>query len=258
MKGRFVSPKTIAVICMAAILIFSVVVNTSIAYYVRKKTADNTFSVATLELTVVEDSFPEDEKDRYVVPKSYLNKNPYLVNTGSTDVYAFAKVTVPYEEVLLIADTGENINLPDPSGKQERELFNLFSDDSDALSGEETDGFTDGFSVTDTGSFSYGHNWIFLRSEEDTVNKTHSYLFGYKALLTPKEGHNVTDRLFDRIQLRNIIEGSVGDSVIKKITINAYALQSEELKGNMVIADKENLTKPEIIQLYRIYQNQEG
>lgn len=98
----------------------------------------------------------------------------------------YLDMTVPYDEVLLISDTGENINMPDPSGKQMRELFNLFSDDGNSQSGAETAGFTEGFSVTDTGEISYGHNWIFIRSEENTEQKTHSYLFGYSSLLSPQ------------------------------------------------------------------------
>ena len=148
--------------------------------------------------------------------------------------------------------------MPDPSGKQMRALFNLFSDDGNSQSGAETAGFTEGFSVTDTGEISYGHNWIFIRSEENTEQKTHSYLFGYSSLLSPQEGHNETDPIFDRVQLRNIIEGSFGGSAVKKITVRAFGLQSEELRGDTVIADKNNITKAEMMQLYSIYQNQEG
>lgn len=249
---------TIPVIVLSAILLVLMIVGTTISYLVRKKTVDNLFSVATVELTVKEDEYPEDEQSRFVVPKSFMPKNPQLVNTGSTSLYAFAKVTVPYEDVILISDQGENINMPDPSGKKERELFNLFSNDNNAVSGTDTEGFFSGFTVTDTGFISYNHNWIFISSEEDTENKTHSYLFGYNSVLMPESGYNSTETIFDKIQLRNVLEGSYGGSITKKITIDAYSLQSEELRGNIEIADPTNLTKTEIISLYTIYHNQEG
>ena len=258
MRKTIRSRRTIAVIVLSAILLLMMIVGTTISYLVRKITADNLFSVATVELTVKEDDYPENEQSRFVVPKSFMPKNPRLVNTGSTSLYAFAKVTVPYEDVVLISDHGENINMPDPSGKKERELFNLFSNDTNCFSGTETEDFFSGFTVADTGDFTYGHNWIFISSEEDTVNKTHSYLFGYHSVLTPENGHNTTDTIFDKIQLRNVLEGLYGDSVTKKITVEAYGLQSEELKGSIAIADPTDLTKPEIISLYTIYRNQEG
>lgn len=246
------------IILLFVILILALVINSSIAYLARKKTATNVFSVGLVELTIAEDDFPEENKDRWMVPKSFLPKNPHLVNTGSVDVYVFAEVTVPYDEVLLIFDTGENINMPDPQGRKECELFNLFSDDTEAVSGEETDGFTDDFTVTNNGTFTYDHKWVFISSSEDTANKTHSYLFGYNSMLSTEAEHNTTTNIFDKIQLMNILEEELTDDNVRTITVKAYSIQSEELKGSLTISDPDDLTKEEIQNIYQYYQNQEG
>ena len=246
------------ILVLLAALILLLVVHSSLAYLARKKTAANTFSVGLVELTIEEANFPEENPDRWLVPKSFLPKDPRIVNTGSVDVYAFAEVTVPYDEVLLILDSGENINMPDPQGRKNRELFNLFSDDTEAVVGSEVDGFRDNFTVTENGVFTYDHNWVFLGSSEDTENLTHTYLFGYCSVLTTEEEHQATTCIFDRIQLINMLEGDLSEENVRTITVKAFGIQSEELKGSLVISDPQELTKEEIQNIYRYYQNQEG
>lgn len=258
MTIRIKPHRAIALLVLVIVLLLSLIVNTTISYLVRKKTANNVFSVGLVELTVVEDEFPDNEQDRWIVPKGFLPKDPRIVNTGSVDVYVFAEVIVPYEQVLLILDEGEDMRKPDPQGRQYRELFNLFSEDEYAVSGAETNDFTAGFSVTEHGAFTYEPHWLFIRSREDTTAQTHSYLFGYNALLTTEAGHNTTTTIFDKIQLLNILEGDLPEDAVRTITIKAYGIQSDELKGNVTIADPTNITKHELQQLYLYYQNQEG
>ena len=106
MTIRKLSHKTIALIILTFFIILSLFVGSTLAYVAIKKKADNVFSVGLVELTVEEDSFPKDEQNRWLVPKSFLPKNPHLVNTGTTDIYAFIEIVVPYEKVLFILDEG--------------------------------------------------------------------------------------------------------------------------------------------------------
>ena len=250
--------KVIGLSVLAAVIVVALMVNTTISYIVRKKTAHNVFSVGVAELTVEEESFPEEEEDRWMVPKSVLPKNPRLKNTGTTSVYAFAEVTVPYDKVQLVMDEGEYMNRPDPQGQKEQELFHLLSDDENAVAGHDTVGFTNGFTVTAVGTFTYGHNWVFLQSFEDTANKTHTYLFGYSSLLTTDPEHNTTDTIFDKIQLRNILEGELSENPVKTISVQAYAVQAEELQANITVLDPEHLSRSELMDIYGLYQTQEG
>lgn len=254
MKIRSISYRTAALLVLSVIVIVSLFVNSTISYFVVKKTARNVFRVGLVELTITEENYPEDENDRRTVPQSIVPKDPRIVNTGSVDAYAFLEVTVPYEEVQMIIEEGENINLPDPRGITDSELFDLISDDPGALSAVSAEGFT----ATDTGRFTYSHEWVFLESSEDSENKTHTYLFGYSSLLTTEDGGKTTSSIFDKVRLRNILEGSIPDNEIRTIRLSAFGIQSEELKGIVEIADNNDLTAAELQSIYSYYKNQEG
>lgn len=246
------------ILLLAAVMIILCAMSaTTYSFFVLKKTADNIFSVGIVDLTIEEESYPESEENRWLVPKSTLPKKPRLVNTGTTDIYVLIEISVPYQEVMLINDQGDQINMPSTEGKKERELFNLISESSQTLSGKETEGFTNGFTVTDTGDFIYQKNWVFVRSEEDTVHKTHTYLFGYNSMLRSGNGNNTTTTVFDKVQLRNILEGTLPDNIVESITIKAYGIQSDELKGELQIENPDHLTKTEIEKLFEYYCNQE-
>ena len=259
MNRKIPSYQRVVLLLLVAVVVVAAVVTVhfTVAYVARKKTADNVFAVGLVELTVEEDSFPPDE-DRWVVPKRFLPKNPHLVNTGSTNVFAFIEVVVPYEEVLLVADEGEDIHQPDPDGVKEQELFNLYSEAEGAVSGTETGGFTDRFTVTAVGEFTYHPDWVFIRSAEDTTAHTHAYLFGYRSVLTTEEGQRTTANVFDRIQLRNILEGSLAAPAAETIRIRAYGIQSDELKGELSVDDPTHLSQAELVHLYQYYLHQEG
>lgn len=257
MKKTAKTPKTAILAVLLAVLALSLGVNLTLSYLVRKKTAHNVFTVGAAELTIEETSFPSEPSDRWLVPKSFLPKNPCLVNTGTTDEYVFMEVTVPYENAQLILDQGENIRLPDPAGKQPLELFNLLSNHEAAVSGASTPGFSEGFTITNTGSFTYHPNWIFLSCGENTESHTHTYLFGYRSLLPHTPGHNTTDCIFDKVQLRNVLEDDLPGDIVRTITINAYGIQSSKLK-DLSVNDPGSLTKDELQQIYQYYQNQEG
>ena len=77
-------------------------------------------------------------------------------------------------------------------------------------------------------------------------------------MLTAEEDHNATANLFDKIQLRNILEGAVSENATETRKVNAYGIQSEELKGDISVEDTENITKTELESLYRYYCNQEA
>ena len=246
------------IIIIIILLMLTVMTHLTVSYFVRKKTADNYFNVSLTELTVVEDSFPQQSKDKWVVPKGFLPKDPHIINTGSSDVYAFAEITVPYDEVIMISEQGENKNLPEPQGKKNAELFNIISNDEECISADETESFREAFGVTDNAEFSYDHNWIFLSSKEDQINKTHSYLFGYTSILTTETGRNYTSNIFDKIQLRNILEGCISENAVRTVTISAYGLQSEELRADVEPENKQKITRDEMLDIYRIYKNQES
>ena len=257
-KIRRIRLRTAILLIMAGVLVLALFTAPSLANVFLKKTADNIFSVGLAELTVKEDNYPENEEDRFAVPNSFVPKDPRIVNTGTVDIYVFARVTVPCGEAVPVISGGENANLPDPDGARLMELFNIISEARDKQNGADTDGFAQDFTITDTGAFSYQSKWIFLSCEEDIRKKTHSYLFGYGSLLTAGDSGSSTTTIFDKVQLRNILEGSLPADTVAEISIDAFGIQSDELRGSLEIADPRSLTKQELEGILTYYRNQEG
>lgn len=241
---RFIIGMTSAV--AAAVL----VVGVTISYMIASTGKDNVFSLGDVKLTLTEDNFPSSIEDRIMAPKGIVEKDPCVINTGSSEQYVFLKVTVPLAEVQIVNENDNKIN---ESGKAYREIFNIISSDSAALSVASGDSFT----VTDRGSFSYNSKWRFLKSYEDLTNNTHTYVFGYSELL-PWGSDNVTESLFDKIQLRNILEYEITETDIESVRVNAYGIQAKELLNNVRISDTSNATAQELTAVYALFEKQEG
>lgn len=254
MKRLNLTQKKIALIILSVFLVMTLVVNVSVSYLIKERVKDNVFALGRVELSLVEDTYPPEPEKRLLAPKGVVPKNPHVVNVGSTDMYVFLEVTVPYDNVLLIEEEGENIHKPAPLGKHDCELFDLLSFDENAKVNVEADSFT----VTDKGRLSYQHNWVFLRASENTEKKTHTYLFGYNSLLTTAGDKRTTTNLFDKVQLRNVFEGELPEDIIETVVVNAYGIQSEELRNHVTVADTSAVTEQELKNIYQLYENQEG
>ena len=132
------------------------------------------------------------------------------------------------------------------------EIFNFISNDTSANTVS-----ISGFTYDNTGSFGYDSKWELIDSSEDTANYTHTYLFGYSSLLTA-DISNSTTTLFDKMQLRNILEGDLPSDATQTVRIEAYGIQAEELLNNVTVNDTANVTKAELTAIFELYKNQEG
>ena len=254
---RFMKPKEkivkntrrFAVILMSAFLAAALFINLTLSYLVVNKNRDNVFALGNVSLLLSEDNFPQDENDRILVPKGIIQKDPKLTNIGSTDEYVFLKVTVPLCNVRIVSEANNNIINAE---KAYMEIFNFISNDTSANTVS-----ISGFTYNNTGRFGYDSKWELIDSSEDTANYTHTYLFGYSSLLTA-DISNSTTKLFDKMQLRNILEGDLPSDVTQTVRIEAYGIQAEELLNNITVSNTENVTKSELTAIFDLYKNQEG
>lgn len=246
-KSKKTIRKSTSLILLILVTLLLLSSATTVSYLVREKRKDNIFSMGNVRLFLTEDSFPQNESDRTMVPKSIVPKNPKVVNIGTEDEYAFIKVTVPLCRVSIVDETTNEI---DASGRIYREIFNLISDDSQRL-----DIPNQQFGFSDTGSITNDHNWIFIKSYEDGNTHTHSYLFGYSSML-PGNSNAVTTTLFDKLQLRNILEGELSPDEPQTVTVSAYGIQAEELLNHITVADNNNLSYDELTAIFALYENQ--
>ena len=220
-----------AVILMSAFLAAALFINLTLSYLVVNKNRDNVFALGNVGLLLTEDNFPQDENDRILAPKGIIQKDPKLTNIGSTDEYVFLKVIVPLCNVRIVNETTNKIV---DNKKAYMEIFD-----------------------NNIGSFGYNSKWILIDSSEDTANYTHTYLFGYSSLLTGDSSDSTT-ALFDKMQLRNILEGDLPSDVTQTVRIEAYGIQAEELLNNITVSNTENVTKSELTAIFDLYKNQEG
>lgn len=238
-----------AVILMSAFLVAALFINLTLSYLVENKNRDNVFALGNVRLLLSEENFPQDDNDRILVPKGIIQKDPKITNIGSTDDYVFLKVIVPLCNVRIVGETTNKIINHE---KAYMEIFNFISNGTSANTVSAS-----GFTYDNTGIFGYDSKWVLIDSSEDTANYTHTYLFGYSSLLTGDSSDSTT-ALFDKMQLRNILEGDLPSDVTQTVRIEAYGIQAEELLNNITVSNTENVTKSELTAIFDLYKNQEG
>ena len=248
-KKNVKSKSKSAVILMSAFLVAALFINLTLSYLVKNKNRDNVFALGNVRLLLSEENFPQDENDRILAPKGIIQKDPKITNIGSTDDYVFLKVIVPLCNVRIVDETTNKIV---NNEKAYMEIFNFISNDTSSQTVSAS-----GFTHNNIGSFGYNSKWILIDSSEDTANYTHTYLFGYSSLLTA-DISNSTTPLFDKMQLRNILEGDLPSDATQTVRIEAYGIQAEELLNNITVSNTENVTKSELTAIFDLYKNQEG
>ena len=219
----------------ACVLVGALGIGGTIAYMTDNESVTNTFTVGKIDVDLTEPSYPgndsPDVKD--LVPNQEVQKDPKVTNVGVNDAIVFMSVEVPVKDVTLVKADGTK------GAKEKTELFWL--KDASDTQGTYANHFSD--------------QWMELTSkgEKDlTAGDTNTYVFAYKTAVAKDAA---TDSLFDKIQLKNVIEGEVTAGEAQNVVVNTYAIQaSEVLEGNTDLTDalsEENLSK-----IYDIYFNQ--
>ena len=213
----------------------------TVAYLTDSDTATNKFQVAGQTDDgdnvggSVEESKWDDEDDHTIQPNEEMDKNP-VVKAGEIDSVVFMELKSPMYEVTAVADDGTK----DAEGAKLQEIF-YFKDEADAVG---------------THANNFDSNWILLSEEQKEENGVtyNVRLFGYGKVLTEEAGE--TEALFDKVQLKNILEGEI-DAEESDVIVNSYAIQADNLldeSGNAI--DTSALDADKLNAIYTIYANQ--
>lgn len=220
--------KTI-IILSAFVLVVLVLISCGVlAYLTNKDEVVNTITVGKVSIALYEDKYPGNANSEVnnMLPYTEIDKNPKVENTGTTSAYVFLKVSVPVEEITEVSADGTK------GDKKAQEIFYLKTDTGADL----------------TNSF-YTDNWIELDNEESgkdyKVGTVRTYIFGYKKVLSVGEQTGV---LFDKVQLKNIIENEILSGSDLHIDIQALGIQSEYLGNDF---PTENLTDENLKEIYQ-------
>lgn len=208
------------------------------AYLTDNEGATNTFTVGEVKVDLTEPGYPgnDSEEVKNLVPNKEVTKDPKVTNTGTNDAIMFMTVEVPVKNVTVVAADGTK------GAQSPTELF-WFKKKSDKQGT-----FANNFNTAD---------WFQLTEKEAHGAKdgdTTTYVFAYKTAVAKD---TPTSTLFDKVQLKNIIENEVATGAAQDIKVKTYAIQaSEVLEGDTDLTDTLDTTT--LGKIYDIYVNQSG
>lgn len=230
--------KKLAMAVAACALVGAMSLAGTMAYLSDSEGATNTFTVGKVQVDLTEPNYPgnDSESTKNLVPNQEISKDPKVTNTGTNDAIVFATVEVPVKNVTVVAADGTK------GEKGATELF-WFKQGSDAKGS-----FANNFNSTD---------WLQLTAKEthgEADGDTTTYVFAYKTAVS-KDAQ--TETLFDKVQLKNIMENEVAAGAAQDIKVKTYAIQaSEVLEGDTDLTDA--MDAASLGKIYDIYLGQAG
>lgn len=189
-------------IITAVILTLILIIGGILAYFTDVDTKTNSFKMGNVSIKVVEENWEGGETGVVdIVPNQIVNKDPKIENTGSTDVYVFIKVKVPYANVVV----GD-------AAAEDTELFTY----------ELNDGWVEvGTSTKDDQDKTVTHVYAYVDSTNTSELKA----------LEPTE--KTTPAVFDTVKLVDIKETNDGNSTIQgadlEVEVSGYGIQTTDL-----------------------------
>lgn len=249
----------------------------TLAYLTDNESHTNTFTVGDVKINLLErswnpadsdgDGVPDAAED--LVPNQEVAKDPTVKNEGINDAVVFLRVTVPVKDVTRIGDDGSILNKDGTASN-----WTFVDADGDGVADtdpphapQEIFWLKDAEDAITLHANHFDENWIELTSKE--VNNgaeqyvgERTYVFGYKTLLKGDkvgtvDGLTETAPLFDKVQLKNIIENEIAPDQIQNIKVETWAIQSDNvLNADGVINTTGDMDADTLGEIYDIFVNQ--
>ncbi len=259
---------------LIASLAVLVLIGSTAAFLTSTDTVDNWFEVGKVDLNI-EEKFDEDEK---LAAGQIITKQPWVKNTGTVNELFFVEVSVPCMEATFLTSNGQRI-IPDnvtpekaSDYLQMNEIYNLLADGTPAK--EYISKPVTVNDVTTNWELSFNQNtassagWVYLFQTEEQEQKINvsgmqdgvynTYLLGYSAWVAPNQK---TVPVFDKLQLRSIINLDVESDTIGQVQVNAYTIQADALNLTGLEGEgtaKKPYTKEDLEKIYQIIQNKQN
>ena len=261
--------KTLSIVSLAVL----VLIGSTTAFLTSTDTVNNWFKIAEVNLDI-EENFDENQK---LSAGQIITKQPWVKNTGTVNELFFVEVSVPCMNATFLDSNGqriapESVTLSNPPLSSEflqtQQIYNLIADtEKDYIITPTKTGDV----ITKNWEFSYHKNtdssagWVYLEQTEsqeeykkvqgmqDGIYDT--YLFGYSAWVAPNK---TTVPIFDKLQLRSIIDADIDSGTIGQVQLNAYTIQANELNiaglsGNGTVASP--YSQGDLTKIYQIITN---
>jgi predicted ribosomally synthesized peptide with SipW-like signal peptide len=278
--------KALAVILSCG-LISAMALGGSLAYLTDNEAHTNTVQVSgNIRIDLVEEHWntedtntngvPDDAEK--TVPNQEIPKDPKVINTGDNPTYVFLRMTVPVKDVTQVLDNGQLVrkdpslttaigNGGDGSGgifHEPQELF-FFKRSDDAINAHTNHFYTPNEANTVAGWIRLGIQESNTETDQDGAyvgtngNKVGQavYVFGWNQVLAPRAETGV---LYDKIQIKNIIENEVATDQIQNIKLEAFGIQSDNIltSDGTPMSTEGFRTRAELNEIYNIFVQQNG
>lgn len=238
----------------------------TVAYLTDQTEATNNFTFGDVKVDTLElawdttdndnDGVPDVAED--VVPNQQIPKSVQAKNVGINDAIVFVKVTVPVQSVTRVSDNGTVEKKAD--GTHDTKLQEIFyfqhQDDSVNL---ENNNFEDSWVNLPEEEIGYdgaggSTEYLNLSNTKGYNRNIRTYVFGYNKRIAKNE---LTTTLFDKVQIKNIIENEISPNAIKDIKVETYSVQADNIvNANGVIDTIGVLSHDTLKEIYDIYMTQ--
>lgn len=262
--------KKVMATLIACGLVGGMIYGGTLAYFTDNESHTNTVMLAgNIKIDLEEPNWNQEDANQNgvpdaaedVVPNQEIQKDPLVKNTGDNPAFTFLRISVPVKDVTRVDDsTGKLIRkdgseTPVTGQTYFHEPQDLFYFKSNAV---------DGAGIT-THANKWNPKWIQLDRQFNTETKLDGtfnknqvvgqavYVFGYEDAIGP---NSATETLFDRFQIKNIIENEITADEIQSIKVEAFAIQADNVLINNTVVGKTGLQKGTLEQIYDIFVNQ--
>lgn len=223
MKGKIIKKhlNSIIVVVSAAVL---VVIGSTLAFFNSTDATTNKFTGDRFNIQLLETKW-DAEKAVGLLPGDEIDKNPQIKNLEHTKAYVFLRVTVPCDSQMADNDDGT------PMGEigSDIPLYKFMVakgtdpetyDVDTSFSPKQTVNSAHWSLVTD-GADDYTYH--------DETNKQYVYVYAYaeNGSLTPMNQNDITETLFDRLQLWNFSEKNYDPDKSHSVKVEALGIQTE-------------------------------
>ncbi len=228
----------------AFVLLLLITLLTSLSFFISYDLVTNSFHSANLDILLLESQYdltPADERND-LTPNKQLHKDPRIMNLEQADAFVFLKVTVPVGMITDVLEDGTK------TVRQAQELFRIKTEENKDVTNRESSFNTLPRSADDT------EYWVELTDLEegtDLSGGTRTYVFGYSVFLKQEE---VTETLFDYVQLKNIVQYEADAGRPLHIGVEAFGIQTDHLDSSL---PKGVMTQEQLTEIYRCIEHNE-
>ena len=179
-----------------------VIIGSVMAYFTSTDQTTNKFEGSRFDIFLTETKW-DAEKGKSVVPGDELEKNPQVTNKERTDGYIFLRVTVPCDTQMVDNDDGTKKGVI--SGDSPIPMYKFMVDNGDGTYAVNQE-FSAAQAVNSHWQLVAENGGLYTAYKQDEKQLVYVYAYAQNDALTPLHRNEITEPVFDKLQLWNFNE----------------------------------------------------